>query len=52
MDLERIVTYTENGLGNVLLRGGSVSPGHRVLATGRAGSQRSVTGFWGPSCRL
>ena len=22
MDLERIVTYTENGLGNVLLRGG------------------------------
>lgn len=43
MDLERIVVQRENGLSNALLRG-LVSPGPRLLATGGAGSQRSVSG--------
>ena len=45
-DLERIVMQRENGLSNVLLRG-LVSPGPQLLATGRAGSQRSVSGVIG-----
>ena len=41
---ERTVVQQENGLSNALLRG-LVSPGPRLLATGRAGSQRSVSGL-------
>ena len=44
--LERIEMQRENGLSNELLRG-LVSPGTRLLATGRAGSQRSVLGVKG-----
>lgn len=44
-DLERIVMQRENGLSNMLR--GLVSPGPWLLATGRAGSQRSVSGVIG-----